>query len=93
VDGAEGGQGERSEFILSLDRLSTGRTDHPGGEGARSANSTNPGCCAAVPVFGSPSFHLLLRFDQRRKQFAFKHSSRNRPLKLSTRPFCIGRPG
>lgn len=26
-------------------------------------------------------------------QFAFRHSSRNLPLKLSTCPFCIGRPG
>ncbi len=28
-----------------------------------------------------------------RNQFAFRHSSRNRPLKLSMWPFCIGRPG
>src|SRR6185437_6921865 len=26
-------------------------------------------------------------------QFALRHSSRNRPLKLSTYPFCMGRPG
>ena len=52
----------------------------------------SPGYCAVA--------RLLMQLEifvpasaKFRNQLAFKHSSRSRPLKLSTWPFCIGRPG
>ena len=56
--------------------------------------------CTAQPRFGTLAYNrapTLNPSDARRvmvaNQFAFKDSSRKRPLKLSTWPFCIGRPG
>jgi hypothetical protein len=44
-------------------------------------------------VVVAPFVDRRARPDHVGKAFSFRNSSRRRPLKLSTLPFCIGRPG
>jgi len=98
MDGAEGCQGPAQRAEFSLDSLSTGHTNHQDGEGVPRANSSGVMypklLCGRSPLYTSlydSIFSLALAMVW--NQLAFRHSSRRRPLKLSTRPFCIGRPG
>ena len=50
--------------------------------------------CGRSPLYSSRQREIFsLALAKLRNQLAFKHSSRNRPLKLFTWPFCLGRPG